>query len=217
MIKNLILRSLLLLIAISVSSLSSAQMSDRELEKEISNRAMKEARKESKKLKREGWKVTQGSMPLEKLLENSWKMQLQINEDGSQKYLFADGNGVAQSRSVAEMQSIELAKLQLISTLQSNISSLVSTNIGNAQLSTKEAASVTEIIQSAKNIISAKLGYINPVFKIYRDVGSSNVESQVRIFYNSEESMNITKKALQEELKNKMDINEQKLEKLLGF
>ena len=175
MIKKLILRLLLLLIAISVTSLSSAQMSDRELEKEISDRAMKEARKESKKLKREGWKVTQGSMPLEKLLENSWKMQLQVNEDGSQKYLFADGNGVAQSRSVAEMQAIELAKLQLVSTLQSNISSLISTNIGNAQLSTKEAASVTEIVQSAKNIISAKLGYINPLFKIYRDVGSNNV------------------------------------------
>ncbi|MDO9580030.1 MAG: hypothetical protein Q7J06_05620 [Bacteroidales bacterium] len=55
--------------------------------------------------------------------------------------------------------------------IQTNMSSLISANIGNAQLSTQEAASVTEIVQSAKNMIAMELGYVDPSFKLFRNIG----------------------------------------------
>ena len=115
------------------------------------------------------------------------------------------------------MQAIEMGKLQLAGLIETNINSLISANIGNAQLSTKDAASVTEIVQSAKNLIVMELGYVDPFFKIYRDLKDNKVEVQIRLFYDKTQSMEIAKKVVRKELKEKLKLNEEKLEKLMGI
>ncbi len=194
-----------------------SQQTEKELEKAIKDKAIKEARKEAKALEKEGWYVAPGSLPLEKVVENAWMKQYQSDDAGNTKYITADGNAVAQSKSVADMQSIELAKLQLAGLVQTNVSSLVDANLGNAQLSAADAASVTEIVQSSKNLIATELGYVNPVFKIYRDLPGDNVEAQVRLFYDVKQSMEIAKKVVQKDLKEKLQINSEQLEKLMGL
>jgi hypothetical protein len=188
-----------------------------ELKKEIKDRAIKEARREAKSLEKEGYYVTPGSLPLAKLVEKSWMKQYQENDNGQTKYITADGNAVAQSKTAAEMQAIEMGKIQLAGLIQTNMSSLINANIGNAQLSTEDAASVTEIVQSAKNIIATELGYVDPFFKLYRDIKGDKVEVQVRLFYDTTQSLEIAKKVVQKELKDKLKINEEQLDKLMGL
>ncbi|MFL5728918.1 MAG: hypothetical protein ACJ75J_05455 [Cytophagaceae bacterium] len=200
-----------------LSSVSLHADGDRQLRKDIKAKATKQARKEASKLKKEGWTVNPGSLPMDKTVEKAWTKQYSEDDKGMPLFITADGNGVAQSKSVAEMQAIELAKLQLAGLVETNISSLITANMGNAQLSREEAASVTEIVQSAKNIIATQLGYIDPVFKIYRNVGSDNVEVQVRIFYDRKQSMDIAKKAVKKELREKLKMNEEQLNKLMGI
>ncbi len=113
------------------------------------------------------------------------------------------------------MHAIEVAKLELANMLQSNINSLISANIGNAQLSTQEAASVTEVVLSSKNQIAVKLGYIDPTFKLFRNIGKVNVEVQVRLFYDIKQSMDIAKGVIRNELQTKLKLNEEKLDKLI--
>ncbi|HBH49309.1 MAG TPA: hypothetical protein DDX98_11750 [Bacteroidales bacterium] len=194
-----------------------AQQNQKQLEKEIKDKAIREARKESKSLKKSGWYVAPGSLPLDKLIENAWMKQYMVDEQGNARFITADGNAVAESKSVADMQSIELAKLQLAGLIQTNISSLVDANIGNAQLSTTDAASVTEIVQSAKNVIAQELGYVNPFFKIYRDLPDDKIEAQVRLFYDVKQSLEIAKKVVRKELKEKLEMNSQQLDKLMGL
>ena len=162
-----------------------AQQTAKEIEKELKEKAIKSARKEAKQMDKEGWQVNPGSLPLEKILEQAWGKQMLIDENGDPRYITADGNAVAQSKSAAEMQAIEFAKLQLAGMVQTNISSLIDANIANAQLSTEEAASVTEVVQSAKNIIATELGFINPFFKVFKSIKNNQVEVQVRIFYDT--------------------------------
>jgi len=190
---------------------------DRELRKDIKAKATRQARKEAVKLKKEGWVVNPGSLPMDKTVEKAWTKQYSEDDKGMPLFITADGNGVATSKSVAEMQAIELAKLQLAGLVETNINSLISANMGNAQLSRDDATSVTEIVQSAKNIIAMQLGYIDPVFKIYRNVGADNIEVQVRIFYDRKQSMDIAKKAVRKELKEKLKMNEEQLNKLMGI
>jgi hypothetical protein len=110
-----------------------------------------------------------------------------------------------------------MGKLQLAGLIETNVSSLITGNIGNAQLSTEDAASVTDIVQSSKNIIATQLGYVDPFFKIYKDIGKDKIEVQVRLFYDIKQSLEIAKKVVRTELKEKLQLNQKQLEILMGI
>jgi len=192
-----------------------AQQTEKELKKDIKEKATKEAQKEAKTLAKQGWKTMPGELPMSKLIEDSWMKKMSTDENGNPKYITADGNGVAETKSVAEAQAIEFAKLQLAGTIESNIASIVKGNLANSQESTTEATSVTEIVQSSKNIIAQQLGYINPAFKLYRDLKDKKIEVQVRIFYETAQSLAIAKKAIRKELKEKLKKTDEEVDKLL--
>lgn len=208
---------LTIIIACLIAGIASSQQTTKELRKELKDKAIKEARKEANKMEKDGWTVAMGSIPLSKVLENTWMKQVMEDENGNVRYIYADGNAVAETKSAAELQAIELGKLQLAGLIQTNMSSLISANIGNAQLSTQEAASVTEVVQSAKNIIAMELGYVDPSFKLYRSVKKDKIEVQVRLFYDTKQSLEIAKKVVRQELKDKLKLNEDKLEKIMGI
>ncbi len=209
------LLSIILSCLISVVVLS--QQTTKDLQKELKDKAIREARKEAKKYEKAGWSVAPGSIPLAKVLENTWMKQVMADDKGNVIYISGDGNAVGETKSAAELQAVELGKLQLAGLIQTNMSSLISANIGNAQLTTQEAASVTEIVQSAKNIIAMELGYVDPSFKLFRNIGNDKIEVQVRLMYDTRQSLEIAKKVVRQELKDKLKLNEGKLEKLMGI
>jgi hypothetical protein len=208
---------LIIIIACLIAGIASSQQTTKELRKELKDKAIKEARKEANKMEKDGWTVAMGSIPLSKVLENTWMKQVMEDENGNVRYIYADGNAVAETKSAAELQAIELGKLQLAGLIQTNMSSLISANVGNAQLSTQEAASVTEVVQSAKNIIAMELGYVDPSFKLYKNIKKDKIEVQVRLFYDTKQSLEIAKKVVRQELKDKLKLNEDKLEKIMGI
>jgi hypothetical protein len=210
-------KAVALILCCLITCAAISQQNTNKLERELKHKASKGARKEAKKLEKEGWQVTPGSLPLSKELENSWLKQVMVDENGKPKFINADGNAVAETKSAAEMQAIELGKLQLAGLIETNFGSLITANVGNAQLSTQEAASVTQIVQSAKNTIAMELGYVDPSFKLFREIGKDKVEIQVRLFYDVKQSMEIAKKVVREDLKEKLKINEEQLEKLMDI
>jgi hypothetical protein len=214
--KHVLLLSLSLLMG---STVSFSQKTDKEIEKDISSKSIKLARKEAKKLKSEGWDVAPGALPLEKLLEKSYIKAEQENAKGNTKYIFADGNGVAQTKTAAEMQALTFAKLALASQIESNVNALVSGNVANQQIDKDDAESITQAVANSKELISAQLGYVEPTFKIYRTPKGNpeNVEVQIRLFYDTEQSMQIAKKVIQKELKDKLKVNEEQLNKMMGI
>ena len=211
--KLLITSSFLFFLALSVI----AGVSKIEKTQKSNPKATRAAKKEAKKFKKEGWYVAPGSLPMELLLQKSWDRQFETDDKGLQIFFYADGNQVGQNTTTAEMAALEFAKLSLAGQIQTNVSSLVNANLANSQLTREEAASVNSIVQSAKNIIATELGFIDPAFKIYRKVGSENIEVQVRVFYDRRQSLQIAKKVVQKELKEKLQVNEQQLDKLMGL
>jgi uncharacterized membrane protein len=59
------------------------------------------------------------------------------------------------------------------------------------------------------------MGYINPAFKLYRDLKDKKVEVQVRIFYETKQSLIVAKKAIRKELKEKLQKTDEQVDKLL--
>ncbi|TSA25039.1 MAG: hypothetical protein D4R67_10845 [Bacteroidetes bacterium] len=198
-----------------MSSIAIGQQTDKELKKELKDKAIKEAKKEAKTLSKQSWKTMPGELPMEKMIENAWMKQVSEDEKGVPIYITADGNGVAETKTAAETQALEFAKLELAGTIETKIASIVNGNIANEQLSTEDAASITQIVQSSKNIIAQELGYINPAFKLYRDLDDNKIEVQIRIFYEAKQSLAIAKKAIKRDLKDKLKKTDEEVEKLL--
>ncbi len=196
-------------------SFTFGQKTDKEMKKQLNDKAVKEAQKQAKDFAKEGWKVYPGSLPMDKQIEQSQMKMMATDENDKPKYITADGNGVAETKSAAEAQAIEMGKLQLAGMIESNIASIINANLANSQVSTAEATSVTEVVQSSKNIIAQQLGFIDPSFKIYRELKDKKIEVQVRVFYEAAQSVVIAKKALKKELKDKLKKTDDEVNKLL--
>lgn len=209
------MRTVIMSCVVGLLSLGLAQMTEKEAKKEIQRKAIKEARKEAKRFKKAGYDVTPGSLPMEKQLEYTWIRLYQRDDKGQAVYLSADGNAVAETRTAAEMQALEAAKLNLAGQLETFIRAIIEANIANAQLNNEEATSVTEFLAGAKNIIATTLGQVEPAFKIYRNLPNKNVEVNVKILVNREQVLLQAKKQIREELKERLKGLQEKVDKLL--
>lgn len=190
-----------------------AKASKNELEK----KASKTARKEAKKLKKQGWQVVPGALPLEKQLDKSYMMQYEYDEDLFPKYLMGEAMSIGENYDAAKMQALELAKQNLAGQIQTEVTALIENTVANEQLEAEEAASVTSSVMAAKNLISQSIGRTITVMEAYRTLGNKNKEVLVRIAYNSEMAKAAAKKAIREDLEKKGDDLHNKLDELLGW
>ncbi len=205
-------------LVIAVPNLQAAdKKSEKKVKKEMKRKAHKTARKEARKYKRSGWYIAPGALPMDKQVEKSWQRQYEQDEDGYPLYLVATGNSVAETQSAAKLQATELAKLELAGLVQTNIVALIENSVANNQLSRDDAASVTKTVAASKNIIAQEIGRVVTFFEIYREVGDRNIESSVRIGYNSKMAHDVAKKAIKEQLEDKTEELHKKLDKILDF
>lgn len=184
---------------------------------ELNAKVTKTTKKEAKRLKKEGWVVSPGALPLEKQLERSYLMSYEFDENQYPKYIMADAQSIGENYDAAKAASTSLAITNLAGKIQTEITSLVENTVGNQQLSAEDAASITETVQASKNLISQSIGRVITVVECYRVLSNKNKEVLVRIAYNGEMAKQTTKKAIREELEKKgQDLHEQ-LDKVLGF
>jgi len=196
---------------------ASDHKSEKKVKKEMRRKANKSARKEAKRFRKDGWYIAPGALPMAKQVEKSWKRQYEEDKNGYPLYLVATGNSVAESQSAAKLQAMELAKLELAGVVQTNIIAIIENSVANNQLSREDAASVTKTVAASKNIIAQEIGRVVTFFEIYRPVGDANIESSVRIGYNTETAYDTAKKAIKEQLEDRTDELQKKLDKILDF
>lgn len=87
--------------------------------KELNEKASKAARKEAKKLEKEGWLSAPGALPIEKQLDKSYTMQYEYDYEGYPKFIMAEGMSTAGNYDAAKMQALELGLMGQISRCQS--------------------------------------------------------------------------------------------------
>lgn len=184
---------------------------------ELNEKASKDARKEAKKLTKEGWVTVPGALPLEKQLDKSYMMQTEYDEDMYPKYLMGEAMSLGENYDAAKMQALELAKQNLAGLIQTEVTALVENSVANKQLGAEEAASLTQSIMGAKNLISQSIGRTIIVMECYRVKSNKNKEVLVRIAYNGVMAKAAAKRAVQDELKDKSEEIHKKLDKILGW
>lgn len=222
--RNLIVLALMLLLSVGTITAQTAKEIVKERKalikasrSELNDKASKAARKEAKRLKKEGWTTAPGALPLEKQLDKSYLMQYQFDENMYPKYIIGEGMSVGGNYDAAKMQALELAKQNLAGQIQTEITALVENTVANEQLSAEEAASVTRSVMSGKNLISQSIGRTIPVVEAYRTLSNKNKEVLVRIAYNSEMAKETAKDIVRKDLEQKGDELHGDLDRLLGW
>ena len=171
--------------------------------KELSAKVDKTVKKEARRLKKEGWVVTPGALPMEKQLERSYLMEYEYNEDLYPKYIMANAQSVAENYDAAKMAATSLAITNLAGQIQTEVTALIENTVNNKQLSAEEAASITETVMGSKNLISQSIGRTIVVVECYRVLENKNREVMVRLAYNGETAKEVTKNIVREELAKK--------------
>lgn len=185
--------------------------------KELTAKVDKVTKKEAKRLKKEGWKVKPGALPLEKQLEKAYLMQFEYEEDLFPKYIMGEASSVGENYDAAKTAAISLAITNLAGQIQTEVTALVENTVANRQLSAEEAASISETVMASKNLISQSIGRVIPVVECYRINSKKNNEVLVRLAYNGEMAKEAAKKAVREELDKKGEKLHEQLDKVLGF
>jgi hypothetical protein len=184
---------------------------------ELNKKASKTARKEAKKFVKEGWEITPGSLSIEKQLDRSYLMQYEYDESNYPKYIMSEAMSIGENYDAAKMQAIELAKQNLAGQIQTEVTALIENQVSNKQLTSEQAASVTQTVSASKNIIAQSIGRVIPVVEVYRTKNNKNKEVLVRIAYNSEMAMEAAKKAIRQDLEQRGDDLAKQLDKIMGF
>lgn len=159
----------------------------------------RDTKKEVKKLEKSGWANVPGDMPLAQQLNNAWAKEAEVDEEGFPKWIIATGESGGEFQSAAEMQAIELAKINLVGLIETQMRSVVETEQANNRLDAKSAASISKTMQVATNKVSKKLKRVVPISKLMR-ANKKQVEIQVKLAY----SYAMAQKAIIDEMKVEM-------------
>ena len=184
---------------------------------ELNEKATKAARKDAKRLTKEGWITAPGALPLEKQLDKSYLMQMEYDNDMYPKYLMGEAMSIGENYDAAKMQALELAKQNLAGQIQTEVTALIENSVANQQLANEDASSLTQSIMGAKNLISQSIGRTITIMECYRVKTNKNKEVLVRIAYNGTMAKAVAKKAIQDELKGKSEDLQKKLDEILGW
>ena len=180
------------------------------------------AAKEAKSYKKAGWIVAPGQLPLELQLARAY--QLRSEKDANDYDLYVDGQAqsVGATYDAAKMQALEMAKLQLASKLQTQITTIIDNTLANNQLPKEQAESITKTVAASKTLITQNIGRVLTVVECYRELPKKNKEVLVQIFYNKQKAMAAAKQSIKEQmvkdgLAKEGEELHNKLDKILGF
>ena len=203
---------LMFVLAMAVAMPTSyAQLSKKEL-KTIG----KNAKKEAKNLTKEGWKVAPGNPTLEMQLIESYKLQMQKDEYGYDKFIQGEAMTVGQMYDAALFQAQNLSKMDLAGKMETRVIQIIDTKLANKEISQQDATSLATSISAGKNLVAQKLGQvINPV-KSYRNLTNGNVEVRVIVYYSQALAMRAAKEAMRGELEKEANDLANDLDRILG-
>jgi hypothetical protein len=204
----------MLAMTVGVSAQSAIELAKQQKElnkvnREILNqKPVKDARKEAKKLRKEGWKVPAGEMPIEKQISQSllYRQELMAGEHGTPttRYIMRTGIATGGSYNVAHAMARASALNEVAGLLNTEIVGAWQLKQDNRQESQSKTLTNDQFNQRVKAIVEQTLTNIQPFMAIYRMVGD-NFEVQVSVAADKKEIAARLKQKLQQELEDEGD------------
>lgn len=194
--------AVLCMLSLSMSAMgqNAMQAKLKENKAALKEKASKDARNEAKRLKKEGWNVSPGGLPLEKQVDRHFLFIEQYDDDMIPLYYQGEGRAQAENFAAAQIQATELARMALAGSIGSEATSIVDNLVANKMLAGDQAASITTTMVENKSIFSQKLGRLTTTLTLVRELKNKNKEVLIRLVAKTSDIQNIAKEAIRAEL-----------------
>lgn len=165
----------------------------------------KEARKQAKDYIKKGYLVKPGCSSLEAQYLRLNAMKNKMDEEGYPLYIVGSSSTPGQNYDAARFQAIELAKGEIVRQMETNITSLVESKMGNEQRGPGAAVSVTNTVGAIVGRVSKKIGRVIVAFEAYRILPNGNTEVTIHVAYSSKKAQEIVDASVREVLEMEAD------------
>ena len=189
----------MLSLSMGVSAQNALQKKVKENKAALKEKASKDAKKEAKRLQKEGWTVSPGGLPLEKQVDRLYMFLEDYDDDLEPVYVDGEGRSIAENFAAAQIQATELARMNIASKISSEATGIVDNMVANKMLADDQAASITTTLVENKSIFSQKLGRVQTPLTVTREL-NKNKEVMVRMVTKVSSIKEIAKEAVRAEL-----------------
>ena len=190
----------MLSLSMGVSAQNALQKKVKENKAALKEKASKDAKKEAKRLQKEGWTVSPGGLPLEKQVDRLYMFLEDYDDDLEPVYVDGEGRSIAENFAAAQIQATELARMNIASKISSEATGIVDNMVANKMLADDQAASITTTLVENKSIFSQKLGRVQTPLTVTRELKNKNKEVMVRMVTKVSSIKEIAKEAVRAEL-----------------
>jgi len=185
---------------------------------EMKEKASKEARKEAKKKEKEGWKNAPGSLPIEKQLERSMLRQtMEDPETGDLMFYVGEATSKGGVYDAAKRAAIEYARNQIAGQVETNMTEMARNLLSNDQEGGELNASFAKTLSESRSLISQRLGNVQPMVELYRDLPGGQKEVSITILMNRKQVEKNAQNVIREQLKKESEELSKKLDEKLGW
>ena len=172
--------------------------------KMLNAKPTKQAKKQAKELKAEGWTVPAGDVDIAQQVTRSqlYSAELTTDESGNvtKRYIMQTAqqtagtynSGYAAARAAAQTELAAMLKTELVTAMQQKLD--------NSQNNAMTATTIDKFNQRSRMIVDQTLTNAVPVLAIYRRLPNNNFEVQVRIAFDKKELIARIKRNMQQEL-----------------
>ena len=178
--------------------------------KMLNAKPSKDAKKQAKEWKKDGWQVPAGEIAMEKQITKSqlFAEELMTDEDGgiTQRYLQNTGQQTAGTYNAAYAAARSAALTELASLIETKLASAWKQNVDNAQNSAVSSITNDKFHERSMAIVNQSITNAIPVLAIYRVLPNNNYQVQVRLAFDKKEIAARLKRNLQKELEMEGDM-----------
>lgn len=172
--------------------------------KMLNAKPTKQAKKQAKELKAEGWTVPAGDIDIAQQVTRSqlYRAELTTDESGNvtKRYIMQTAqqtagtynSGYAAARAAAQTELAAMLKTELVTAMQQKLD--------NSQSNALTATTIDKFNQRSRMIVDQTLTNAIPVLAIYRRLPNNNFEVQVRIAFDKKELIARIKRNMEQEL-----------------
>jgi len=163
-------------------------------QKAIMKQATKDAKKQAKALKKEGWKVAAGSSPMETQLA-----ELLVKERGGQsglpQYIIGRQEALSGSQGAARTIAISRARNEIAGIINTKVAGILESTMVNVQTSSVDVATNMTDKSTTKQLIDQSLDNTKIILQIYREV-NNNTQYQIGMAFEDSMAKEILKKVM---------------------
>lgn len=180
----------------------------------------KKAKKQAKKLKKEGWMVPAGEKSIEEQLMQCllYRKELIKTENGEITNRFIMGFGAQSAKNYNTSYAVACANAQteLAGMLNTEIVAVIEMGLENVQYSSVDAATMNRFSAKSQHVVDVTLKNSKPVLVIYRRLQNNDFEVQVQLAFDNQELAARLKCNMQKTLEGEEDSLDSVVDEVFG-